>query len=391
MSIKAKMLELKNSRAGLIREAEEALEKGEMDAYNAKMAEVKGLNDQIAAAEGLVEEQERYGEPGKKAAEPQAADGQKALSGYQQAVKSLAGAARAGFKVSKAQGDSLSEGEAVDGGYTVPEDIVTKVEEFRDAKESLLGLVTRHRVSTNKGARTFKKRKANKGFSTVEEAAKLGKVAGPEFERLTWEIEKRGGYMAVTNELLEDSDENITNTVVEWLGDEARVTVNTEILNVIKAHAVTTLKSLDDIIKAWIGLGSVFRSSSAVITNDDGLLWLSTLKDQNGRYLLSPNPAEPHRLQLCAGPHTIPVRTFDNSTIPSEDTKIPFIIGDLKEGIVYWDRRQLTLMMSKTAVAGDFNAFEQDMSLWRGTMRDDCTERDKDAYVYGQLDTALGE
>lgn len=394
MSIKSKLLELKASRTKAIQTAEAAMDKDDTEGYDAAMADVKDFNAKIKAAEELMAEMEGMEPeetPEEKGANPQAGDGEKKLSGFAKACKALADAARRGFKVSKAQGDSLSEGEAVDGGYTVPEDIVTRIEEYRDAKESLLGLVRHVRVSTNKGQRTFKKRKANKGFTTVEEAAKLGKVAGPEFERQTWEIEKRGGYMAVTNELLEDSDANIAQTVIEWMGDEARVTVNTEILNVIKAHEVTTLKSLDDIIKAWIGLGSVFRSSSSIITNDDGLLWLSTLKDQNGRYMLSPNPADPKKLQLCAGPHTIPIKTFDNETIPSEGTKIPFVIGDLKEGIVYWDRRVLTLMMSKTAVAGDFNAFEQDMTLWRGTMRDDCTERDKEAYIYGQLDTALGE
>lgn len=389
MSIKSKLLELKNTRAGLIKEAETALENGDMETHKAKMDAVKGCNDQIQAAEDLMAEQERYGLPEEKGAEPKAGDGQP--TGYQKAVKALAAAARNGFKVSKAQGDNLSEGEAVDGGYTVPEDIVTKVEEYRDSRQSLLGLVNRQRVRTNKGARTFKKRKSHKGFTTVEEAAKLGKVAGPEFERLTWEIEKRGGYMAVTNELLEDSDENIADSVTTWLGDEARVTANNEIVAVIKAHEATALKSIDDILTAWIKLGSSFRATSSVVTNDSGLMWLVTQKDANSRSLIQPNPADIKALQLCVGPFRIPVVVFDDETLPNDDTKVPFVIGDLKEGIVYWDRRQLTIVMSKTAVAGDFNAFEQDMTLWRGTLRDDCTERDKQAYVYGQVDTALGE
>ena len=268
---------------------------------------------------------------------------------------------------------------------------MTKIEERRDAKENLLGLVTVVRVKTNKGARTFKKRKQLKGFATVAEAAKIPKSEGPEFERVEYSIEKRGGFLPVTNELLEDSDAAIGQVVVDWMGDESRVTVNKEIVDVIKAHASTALEGLDDIIKAWINLGSSFRATSAIITNDDGLAWLSTLKDKNDRYLLSPNPADPKALQLAAGPHVIPVKTFDNETIPSDGTKIPFIIGDLKEGIFYFNRRQMTLTMSNVAVAGDFNAFEQDMTLWRGTLRDDCVERDADAYVYGQVDTAPGE
>lgn len=103
------------------------------------------------------------------------------------------------------------------------------------------------------------------------------------------------------------------------------------------------------------------------------VLWLGTLKDANGRYLLTPNPAEPHQLRLCVGPHTLPVKTYDNDTIPTASGKIPMILGDLKEGVVYWDRRHFSVRVSDVAVVGDFNAFEQDMTIWRGSLRDDCT------------------
>lgn len=48
-------------------------------------------------------------------------------------------------------------------------------------------------------------------------------------------IKKRGGYLPVINELLEDSDNNIAAIAKEWLADEARVTANKEILAVIQA------------------------------------------------------------------------------------------------------------------------------------------------------------
>ncbi len=388
MSIKSKLLELKNTRAGLLKEAETALESGDMETHKAKMDAAKGYNDRIQAAEDLMAEQERYGlpTPEEKAGNPQLGDGQG--DSWKMAVKSFAAAARAGFKVSKAQGDALQEGQDVDGGYTVPDDIVGAVEKFRDAEESLLSLVTIKRVKKLKGARTFKKRKQHKGFSTVAEMGKIPKVEGPEFTRIEYNIEKRAGFLPVTDELLEDSDADIAQEAVEWLGGEARVTANTEIVNVVKAKGGTDLKTIDDILNAWIKLGTPFRRTSSVITNDSGLMWLVTQKDKNDRPLLQPNPAHPEKLQLCVGPFTIPVVSFDDDTIPNEDTKVPFIIGDLKEGVIYWDRRKLTLTMSKVAVAGDFNAFEQDMTLWKGTMRDDCVERDGDAYVYGQVDTA---
>ena len=310
--------------------------------------------------------------------------------GYQQAVKAFAQAARERFYSQKAAGSMMQEGVDADGGYTVPEDIVTKIIELREARESLLDEVQVIPVTTKSGRRTFKKRGQHQGFATVAEAAKLGKAASPQFAVLNYEVEKRGGYLPVTNELLEDSDNNITAVVQQWLADEARVTANKEILAVVAAKTARDLKNLDGILKAWVGLGSAFRSTSKLITNDDGLLWLGTLKDANGRYLLTPNPAEPQQLRLCMGPYVLPVKTYDNDTIPTQDSKIPMILGDLKSGVAYWDRRQFSVKVSDSAVVGEFNAFEQDMTIWKGTLRDDCTTWDDEAFVNGYISAAAG-
>ena len=64
------------------------------------------------------------------------------------------------------------------------------------------------------------------------------------------------------------------------------------------------------------------------------------------------------------------------------------IIGDLKEGVVYWDRRSFSVKISDTASVGNLNAFEQDLILWRGSLRDDCTQWDDEAFVNGYIDTA---
>ena len=150
----------------------------------------------------------------------------------------------------------------------------------------------------------------------------------------------------------------------------------------------TSLTGIDGIISAWIGLGSAFRSVSKVITNDDGLAWLVTQKDENGRYLLAPNPSEPSQLQLTVGGAVLPVKVYDNDVIPSDGTKAPFILGSLKDGIAYWQKKGFGIKTSDVAVVGDLNAYEQDLILWRASQWDDCTEWDTEAYVYGEVDTA---
>ncbi len=386
---KQKLYTLKDERNQALEAADAALDAGNLEEYEAKLAEVKGFNAQIEGVEKLLREQERFAGQEPAAGHP-GLEREGEEDGYTKAVKRFADAARSGFRVAKAAGDKMQEGVEADGGYTVPQDIVTRIISLRDSKESLLREVRVIPVTTKSGRRTFKKRGQHTGFSTVAEAAKFGKTATPQFTTISYDIEKRGGYLPVTNELLEDSDSNIAAVAEEWLGDEARVTANKEILTIVATNDSTDLKDLDGILTAWVGLGSTFRSTSKLYTNDDGLAWLGTLKDTTGRYLLSPNPAEPKQLQLCVGPYILPVKTYDKDTMPSTGTKIPLILGDLREGIAYWDRRQFAIKVSDVATVGELNAFEQDLTIWRGSLRDDCTAWDEKAWVNGYIDTAAG-
>lgn len=337
--------------------------------------ELKNLQDKFDVLYDLYEEQKENNEEGIK---DKAKENTKENS-----VKEFANAARNGFRVS----NKMSVGSKLDGGYTVPEDILTDINTYRGAKKSLKDLVTVEKVTTNKGSRTFKKRSQQTGFAKVGEGGKIGKGATPQFERLDYEIDKYAGYFPVTNELLEDSDANIVSTLVQWIGDESRVTANKLILEVIKAKGETQLAGLDDIKKALnVTLGSAFKATSKVITNDDGLHYLDTLKDADGKYILQPDPVTPMAMWLCAGATKIPVEVIPNDDMPTSENKIPMIIGDLKEGIVFWDRQLMNIKMSDIASIGDLNAFEEDLTLFRAIEREDVTKKDDKAFINGYID-----
>lgn len=301
-------------------------------------------------------------------------------------VAEFANAARMGFRNA-----GMTEGTPADGGYTVPEDIQTRINEYRDAKMSLINLVDVENVTTNKGQRTFKKRAQQTGFTKVAEGGKIGAGTTPQFERISYEIEKYAGYFPVTNELLADSDANIVSVLTQWIGDESRITRNKMILEVLATQDKTPINTLDDIKKALnVTLGQAFKPTSRIVTNDDGLQWLDTLKDADGKYLLQPNPADPMQMRLCAGATTIPVTVVPNADLPTAGTKIPFIIGDLKEAVKFFDRNQMSIMSSNIASIGTLNAYEMDMTLFRAIEREDCVMKDEAAFVYGEIDTAAG-
>ena len=341
----------------------------------ASKEELKSLQDKFDVLYDLYEEEKENNE---EAIKNKAKENNKENS-----IAEFANAARNGFRVN----NKMTIGSKPDGGYTVPEDILTSINTYRESKKSLKDLVTVEKVTTSKGSRTFKKRAQQTGFIKVGEGGKIGKGATPQFERLDYEIEKYAGYFPVTNELLADSDANITNTIIQWIGDESRVTANKLILNVIKTKAETKLEGLNGIKKALnVTLGSAFKATSKIITNDDGLQYLDTLKDGNGRYILQADPITPMSMWLCAGATKVPVEVIPNSDMPSTGNKAPFIIGDLKEGIVFWDRQLMSIKMSDIASIGDLNAFEEDLTLFRAIEREVVTKKDDQAFVNGYID-----
>lgn len=308
---------------------------------------------------------------------------------FNHAVHDFADAARNYFRNASAN----KEGTQADGGYTVPEDIQTEINRYREEKFSLQSLVDTENVSTNSGARTYQSRATQTGFAEVAEGAAIGNVAGPKFERITYTIKKYAGWLPVTNELLADSDANITNTLIQWLGDADNATRNRLILAIMQNDSANDLKDLDGLKKVInVELGSAFRDTSKIITNDDGLNWLDTLKDTNGRYLLKPNADQtsPIKSMLAVGATNVPIVVVPNSILKSDvatakTRKIPMICGDLKEGIKVFNRNQISIIASQVASVTGFNAFENDMTLFRGILRMDVKAKDTKAFVNGMI------
>lgn len=302
------------------------------------------------------------------------------------------------------QEKGLQESVDADGGYTVPEDVQTRVNQWSEARASFLNEISEETVSTNKGARTYQTKADTETFIDLDENGAITKeITAPKFERITYAIKDRAGFMPVSNDLIADSDANIMGIVVDWLGRANVATANAKIMEIIKAHKNPTgggkyegsagIKPIDGIngIKKIVNviLGQAYKSGVKIITNDDGLQYLDTLEDKNGRPLLNPDPTDSAKLQLRCGTVVVPVEVKPNKGFESNGTKVPFIVGDLKAGIRRYNRQSMSLKASDTATIGSFNAFAMNMTLIRAILRDDYKEIDKDAYVYGYIETQV--
>jgi len=359
-----------------------------MDGENKDVAKANEILNEIDSLKAEYETEKRLFEMEKEINTPSEGEieAKAKANAEKDSIAKFAEDARNGFKAK-----AMNEGTGSEGGYTVPEDIQTRITNYRDSKASLLNLVKVEPVTTKSGQRTFKKRSQQTGFTKVGEGGKIGAKGTPQFERLSYDIEKYAGYFPITNELLADSDSNLANTIIEFIGDESRVTANKLILEQIATNEAIKLDGLDDIKKVLnVTLGSAFKATSKIVTNDDGLQYLDTLKNDKGEYLLQPSPADPMKLVLCAGATSVPVVVIPNADIPTLENKIPMIIGDLKEGIVYWDRQHMTIAVSNIAQVGDLNAFEEDLTIYRAIEREDVTPRDSGAFVNGYIEVVAG-
>lgn len=365
--INAKKLEVKNlAEQGKIEEAKTAKEElvALQDKYNILKdiieGEQSGMTNGVANATGVKQVTSGTG------TDP---------------IHDFAEAARYGFYT-----NTMTEGTKADGGYTVPEDIQTKVNHYKKAIFSFESLVDVEKVNTNSGRRTFQKKTQAEGFKAVAEAGKIQGNSTPQFEVLDYAVKKYAGYMPVTSELLADSDANIAAALIKWLAEEDIATKNAQILTAIGTKAETDLKNIDGIKKAInVTLGAAYAGSVVIVTNDDGLNYLDTLVDKNGRYLLSSDVQNPMQMVLAVGARKIPIRVVPNAILATKTNKIPFIIGDLKEAVKIFDRAKLNIMTSDVATVGTLNAFEQDLTLFRGIERFDCKVKDSDAFVNGTI------
>lgn len=279
--------------------------------------------------------------------------------------------------------NTMTSGDDESGGYTVPEDIQTKINEYRESKDALQNLITVENVTAPTGARTFKKRAQQTGFVEVDELGDIPEKATPQFTRLAYAVKKFAGFLTSSNELLKDSDAAIRSVIEKWIGDESRVTRNIKILAVLKSKTAVEIAGADGIKKVLnVDLDPAFRHTSVIVTNQDGYNYLDTLKDDTGNYLLQPSISSPTGKQLFG----VNVQVVSNKDLASHDnegaTIAPIFIGDLKEAVVLFNREGTEIKASD--VAGD--AYLTDATLFRAIERFDVKMRDAEAYIHGTID-----
>lgn len=278
---------------------------------------------------------------------------------------------------------NMNEGAGEAGGFIVPTDEQTKINELKRALNPLSALVRVENVNTMSGTRVLEKASDMTPFASVAELAAIGEIDGPKFTQVKYTIKKFAGILPISEELLADSDQNLLAYVNGWLAKKSVATENAQILAVLKTLTKAPLTNLDGIKEILnVTLDPTISLMSSVLTNQDGFNFLDKQKDTDGRYLLQPNPLDSTQKLLFGKPVTV----VSNKVLPTDTSvasakKAPVIIGSFTDAVVLFDRQATTL--TGTSVGGD--AWKRDSYDVKAVTRIDVQKFDDKAVVFGEL------
>lgn len=268
-----------------------------------------------------------------------------------------------------------------DSSLIVPQDIETRINELMRSLDDLSQYVRIETVNTLSGSRVLELDGAMTPFQIVAEYGQIQETDNPQFVPVQYQLVKRAGYLPLTSELLQDSDQNILQYVTNWIARKHVVTKNTMITTLLGGLNPVPLGDLDAVKNVLnVTLDPAISQSATILTNQDGYHWLDTQVDGNGRYLLVDDITQPGRKLLFGKP----VAVISNRYLPSivgPPAQAPIVIGNGQQLAVLFTRGKYEL--GATTEGGD--AWRRDTTELRTITRDDLVLWDTNAAVYGQL------
>lgn len=359
------------------------------DAEKAKEAneELRALKDNLAIAEELEAEEMR---------ELQAQKTEKEERGAKEKMEKRTQEQQDAFElraiIKAVAGKKLNEEErayiANDGtngeSYILPQTISTKInslirqyKSFRDVvgympSTTLTGSFPIEDFETVSGLIDF----TEDGTTDLEEAKDI------KFKNVSYALKEKGAFIALTNTLLQMTDNDLINYVAKIFAKKAMITENT--------MAVTTLNNGKTVkqIADWKALKKSLNTDldpavlygCVLVTNQDGFDFLDSAVDAQGRPILNTNVADATQ-KTFAG---YPIVVFSNSLLPTTGTttkKAPIFYGNLDEAVKFVDNGKYSFATSSEA------GFLKNVTYARVIEYIDCIQVDSSdkLYIAGQL------
>lgn len=337
-------------------EMETLRNEGKVEDAHAKIKEIKDLQVQIAAAEAEEQAQIENFE-GEKMNETK--DKVNEVVAFNKAVL--------GKPLTEAE-NALVEGTDENGGYLVPRQQKTQIEEL---KRQLIPLKEYCRVvpvGTMAGSMPLEV-KADDTLVDFDEMTELNQ-SSITFGNVTWSLKNKGDIIPVSNILLQDEKANLTNYIGRRFAKKAVRTENKDIIAELeKATKVqgTSYTVIEQVLN--VTLDPAIAQSAIIITDQDGFHLLDQLVDDHKQKLLGNDLSNP-TIKRFKGRQVV---VMPNGSITKPTGSNKFYVGDLGEYLAFFDRGVYEMATSKEA------GFTKNATYMRVIERYDVKAIDKDA------------
>lgn len=390
--MKKRLLELQAKAKAIVDRMKAADKAGDQTAFDAAQAELAPISAEITRVKALMQAEENATPEPQNPSPSQGAPGApvnsiECIHAFCECVRAGAAGDRTRYLqnadiVHRAvKNEGMTEGTPADGGLIVPSDIQTMIREQMRALNPLSELFTVETVSTNTGSRVRDTAPTN-GFTKVAEMGTISKDDKPAFTKVEFTVEDYALIVPVSNDLLNDTDQNLLAYLSRWLGKKAVITENKLLLTLLTAldgaaASITETGALKTIKKLVnTSLDPIFGVSASFLTNQSGFNFLDSLEDGNGRPLLQVNPAD--RTQYMVGGRAVHV--VSDAVLPNKTTA-PLYVGDFKSfGTLF--RRQ-AMEIASTNVGG--NAWNTNSTEVRAITRLAVAKFDDKAVAAGKI------
>lgn len=386
--LRRKLIDLSAQRQPLLDAAAAAIEVNDQTAYEAAMQSVSELDTKIANVQNLIAAQEATPAAPPAEAVPAAEDSATRMRSSNEYARAFCDAVRNRMSPALARGserysvllDAMTEGVDADGGFLVPVDLQTRINELRRQYVSLRDLVTVEPVTTLTGYRVLDTA-PTKGFTLLEEMGEIPQDDQPEFSRIGYSCKDYGLIVPISNDLLSDNDAGLLEYLARWMAKKSIITENSLIVALLATLAATSVASGEELaaIKTALNvtLDPDIALNSSIVTNQSGYNILDALVDGNNRPLLQPDITAGTGYQLKGKS----VKAVSNRFLADGDAGSPLYIGDFKSYMTLFDRQ--VMEFTTTNIGG--SAWRTNSTEGRAIMRLDIQKMDEEAVVALEL------
>lgn len=203
----------------------------------------------------------------------------------------------------------------------------------------LAQLVTKTKVTTASGNYPILKRATGK-LHTVEELAKNPDLGKPEFEKVEWKVATYRGAIPLSQESIDDSAADLTSIVAQNAEEQRINTTNDAISAQLKGFTAKTVAEDNvDGLKHILNVDLDPAYNRAFVASQSFFNYLDTLKDKNGRYMLTDSISSGAAKGNILGCSVYVV----NDELLGKSGEAHAFLGDLSRAILYADRTETTV------------------------------------------------